>query len=69
MLGEFGNGVQLKKEMDATYLLHKRHTWNSVNVKLVYFLLILIFEPLFCSYISLKQTHFKVMHGYHLIKG
>jgi len=26
MLGEFGNGVQLKKEMDATYLLHKRHT-------------------------------------------
>lgn len=69
MLGEFRKSVQLKEEMDATDLLHLRHTWNSVNVKTVYFLLILIFEAPFRGYTSLKQTHFKVMHCYHLNKG
>jgi hypothetical protein len=69
MLGESGNSVHLKDEMDATYLLHLRHTWNSVNVRLVYFLLILIFEAPFCRYISLKQIHFKAMHCYHLTEG
>jgi len=69
MLGEFGNSVQLKQEMDVTDLLHLHHTWNPVNVKTVYFLLILIFEAPFCSYISLKQIQFKAMHCYYLTEG